>query len=101
MKSIPDFLEYLSKHTLKKNYSFQSNFNTNGVRSFFVLKGKKKFKYTTLFNRTCLEDCQLTIFETNDSYIPPLELSKKLITKLDDKLLTEEGLKLKQLLKEF
>ena len=98
--NIPDFLEYLSKHTLKKKHSFKSNFNTNGVRSFFLYRGGKKFKFTNKFDNTCLEECQLTIFETSDLYITPIELTKILLTSVDNKFLSEEGLKLKQIFKE-
>lgn len=97
MKSIPDFVEYLSKHCLKKGFKIKSSLNTNNVRSFCLYTKKdKKIKFTKKFDGTCLEDCQYTIFETDNFYITPLDLAKHLLLAIDNGFLSKEGKTLKK-----
>lgn len=97
MTNTPDFLNLLSKNCLKKQFQIKSNFNSNGVRSFYLYKGKTKVKFTHSFDNTILEACQYTVFETDNLFITPLELTKQLLPKLDEKFLSTEGLKIKRI----
>lgn len=71
--------------------------NTNYVLSFFLTKNGKKTKFTTKFDNTFLENCQITIFETSDLYITPLKLTRELILKIDENLLSIKGKEIKKL----
>lgn len=97
MKNTNDFLKCLSDSCLLKGYYFKSDFNSNGVRSFFLFNGDKKIKYTTKFNDTCLENCQYLIFETDNLYISAIQVSKSLLTTIDSSFLSKEGLKLRKI----